>query len=785
MRLTAFSGGRLEAQALRPVVDRDEVIRRQRLTAEAFHLDQLGVDVPLGGARDIREQAEAAELGQVLTASELLDVADASRAAVTVRRALARLQAEVPMLATIAAGVGELDPLRGLIGAAISSNGEVRDDASPELRQIRAEVLTAHDQLQQRMQSLAASPSLRPALQEPIVTIRDGRYVLPVRSEARGAVPGVVHDTSASGQTVYVEPLAVVDLGNRWRELQVQERREVDRIIRELSQSVGDARADLVDAIERLAQIDLTIAKGRLGREFGAADLHRTGRQTWLVEAPGELRLNEARHPLLGPDVVANTIVVGGEHHALLITGPNTGGKTVALKTAGLLTLMALAGLPVPADAGSTVPVFESVFADIGDEQSIEQSLSTFSGHITSIIGVLERAGEWSLVLLDELGAGTDPTEGAALAVAIVDRLLASGASLIATTHHSELKLYAHRTPDVVNASVEFDLESLSPTYRLTIGLPGQSNALAIASNLGMPDDVIEAARTGLSTEERELESMLAELRAQLAAAEDRAARAAADAERAETLRREREQELNQLAADSTRMREDARIRVRDELRDVRRLLDKSRREIEAARLAQAEADFERAEAAGDKLRSEPEPQREAEPEPANVVSFEAPVEHQAEGAEVIVVPGARVWLRGIGIPGEALSDPDERGEFDVQLGALRTRVRLEQVQSTGEPPAENERGRLRVPAAPWSPSEIEIRGQRIDEAVPHVEQFLDGAARSGHGRVRVIHGRGTGTLRRAVRELLDRHPLVTGYATAEPKEGGEGVTVATLATTR
>ena len=767
---------------MRPVVDREQVVRRQRLTAEALHLDQLGIDVPLGGARDIREQAEAAALGQALTASELLDVADAARAAVTVRRALARLQPEAPLLATLAAGIGELDPLRGLIGSAIGSNGEVRDDASPELRQIRAEVLAAHDQLQQRMQSMAISPSLRTALQEPIVTIRDGRYVLPVRSEARGAVPGVVHDTSASGQTVYVEPLAVVDLGNRWRELQVQERREVDRIIRELSRAVGDTRADLVDAIERLAQVDLTIAKGHLGREFDAVDLHRPGAQGWLVDAPGELRLIEARHPLLGPDVVANTIVVGGDHHALLITGPNTGGKTVALKTAGLLTVMALAGLPVPANAGTTVPVFESVFADIGDEQSIEQSLSTFSGHITAIIAVLERADERSLVLLDELGAGTDPTEGAALAVAIVDRLLASGASLIATTHHSELKLYAHRTPDVVNASVEFDLESLSPTYRLTIGLPGQSNALAIASNLGMPDDVIESARTGLSTEERELESMLAELRAQLATAEDRAARAAADADRAEVLRREREQELNRLAADATRLREDARIRVRDELRDVRRLLDKSRREIEAARLAQAEADFERAEAAGQKLRPEPEDV----PEPAPVVSFEPPpLDHQAEGEDVLVTIGARVWLRGISIPGEALSEPDERGEFDVQLGALRTRVRLEQVQSTGEPPAETDQRRLTVPDAPWSPSEIEVRGQRIDEALPHVEQFLDAAARSGHGRVRLIHGRGTGTLRRAVRELLDRHPLVTGYETADPKEGGEGVTVASLATTR
>ena len=782
-RLTAFSAGRMAATALRPVVDRELVIRRQRLTAEALHLNQSGIDVPLGGARDIRDQAEGADLGQTLTPSELLDVADAARAAVTVRRALTRLNAEVPLLSTIAAGVAELDPLRNLIGAAINDSGEVRDDASPELRQIRAEVLTAHDQLQQRMQGLAASASLRTALQEPIVTIRDGRYVLPVKSDARGAVPGVVHDTSASGATVYVEPLAVVDLGNRWRELQVQERREVDRILRELSQAVGAARPELIDAIERLGQIDLAVAKGHLARELDAVELHERGPQRWLTDAPGELRLIEGRHPLLGDDVVANTIVVGGEHHALLITGPNTGGKTVALKTAGLLTLMALAGLPVPADAGSTVPVYESVFADIGDEQSIEQSLSTFSGHITSIIAILERADERSLVLLDELGAGTDPTEGAALAIALVDRLLANGASLIATTHHSELKLYAHRTPGVVNASVEFDLESLSPTYRLTIGLPGQSNALAIASNLGMPDDVIEAARTGLSTDERELESMLSELRGQLSAAEDRASHAAADAERAERLRLERERELHELAADSTRLREDARIRVRDELRDVRRLLEKSRREIEAARLAQAAADFERAEEAATKLRPEPEPAPETVPTP--IANFQPPPAAPAEPGEIVVTSGVTVWLRGVGVPGEALSDPDDRGEFEVQLGALRTRVRLEQVLSTAEPVTDEASGRLRLPAAPWTPSEIEVRGQRIDEAIPHVEQFLDAAARSGHGRVRLIHGRGTGTLRRAVRELLDRHPLVTGYETAEPREGGEGVTVASLASTR
>ncbi len=778
-RLTAFSGGREAALALRPVVDRDEVVRRQRVTAEAVHLGQLGIEVSLGGARDIRSLAERAERGQVLTAAELLDVADASRAAVTVQRALVRLQPEAPLLANIAGGIGEIAPVSALINGAIDDSGTVRNDASPELRQIRHEVGKAHDQLQQRMQTMAASSSLRPALQEPIVTIRDGRYVLPVKSEMRSAVRGVVHDSSASGATVYIEPMAVVELGNRWRELQVQEQHEVDRILREISEVVGSTSADLIDAVNRLSRIDLAVAKGKLAKELDAQELHVTGSQGWLREAPGELRLVQARHPLLAGDVVANTIIVGGEHSALLITGPNTGGKTVALKTAGLLTLMALAGLPIPADKGSTVPIYESVFADIGDEQSIEQSLSTFSGHITSIISVLERANEQSLVLLDELGAGTDPTEGAALAVAIVDRLLARGAALIATTHHSELKLYAHRTARVVNASVEFDLQSLSPTYRLTIGLAGQSNALAIAANLGMPREVIESARKGLSSEDRALESMLGELRGQLATADERAAQATADAERAETLRREREQELERLASEATRLREDARIRVRDELRDVRRLLEKSRKEIESARLEQAGEDFRRAEAAAERLRPVPVPKvEEREPLPMPGIK-----EQRFE--DLVVVPGAVVWLRGVSVAGEALSEPDERGEFEVQLGALRTRVRLEQVRATGEPSRDTSGRELTVPMAPWSPSEIEVRGQRLDEALPVVEQFLDAASRAGHGRVRVIHGRGTGTLRRAVREMFDRHPLVMGYETAEPKDGGEGVTVVTLASAR
>ena len=445
----------------------------------------------------------------------------------------------------------------------------------------------------------------------------------------------------------------------------------------------------------------------------------------------------------------------------------------MALKTAGLLCLMALAGLPVPAEEGSQFPVYDGIFADIGDEQSIEQSLSTFSGHITAIIDIVERATSRSLVLLDELGAGTDPTEGAALAIALVDRLRGAGVTLIATTHHSELKLYAHRTDDVMNASVEFDMETLSPTYRLTLGLPGQSNALAIASRLGIPDDVIAAARAGLSNEQRDLESVLADLRAQLTAAEERAALAQEARAEAEALRADLEDRLNSLAAETTGLREDSRRQVRAEVRETERLVQRTRREVESARLEQAVADLARAKLAAAALT--PVPEVDAPPPPPRYTPRGGPI-----------LPGHAVWLRGITSAGEAITAPDpETGEFEVQLGSLRTRVRLTQVERTAvegvtRPSAP------RLPAAPLAPvaDEIEVRGQRLDEALPKVELFLDHAARAGKHRVFLIHGKGTGAMRRAVREMLDHHPLVMSYETAARQEGGEGVTVAYLAGT-
>ncbi|MSP22949.1 MAG: endonuclease MutS2 [Dehalococcoidia bacterium] len=787
-RLTSFSAGRERASALRPATDRESVVEAQRETAEALRLLHVGVQVTLGGAHDVREAALGASRGHVLAASELLEVASTVRAGQRVRRAFLAATDHAPLLAAVADGIPDLGPVRVVIDDSLDERGEVLNSASPELANIRRELATAHSRLQQRMQALLGSPEIRTALQDAIVTVRDGRYVLPVRTEARGAVRGVVHDTSSSGATVFVEPMVVVDLGNRWRELQAQERHEIERILRELSGAVGAVADELAEAVRRLAHLDLALAKGRLGLQLNAGVPGDAGpAQSWLVDAPSLLRLANARHPLLHGDVVANTIEVGGAYRALLITGPNTGGKTVALKTAGLLCAMALAGLPLPAEAGTQVPVYEQVFADIGDEQSIEQSLSTFSGHMMAIIDVIERADARSLVLLDELGAGTDPTEGAALAIAIVDRLLHAGASLIATTHHSELKVYAHQTEGVMNASVEFDVETLSPTYELRIGLAGQSNALAIAARLGMPSDVIEAAREGVAGEQRDIESFLGELRTQLRAAEDDASTARADRAAAEAARAALERTLAGLVADSTQMREEAHERVRAEVQEAERLLRRMRRRVEAARLQQAAADLERAQRAAAAL-APPPPPAEVSPtdEGAGAAVSPPPVRPRRSSRTELasIVPGQTVWLRGIPSPGEALTAPDEEGELTVQLGPLHTRVRLQQIERIEGGSPSMAAFAVRTMMAPPDPIglEIEVRGQRLDDALPEVERYIDQASRAGLGRVRVIHGRGTGTLRRAVRDMLEHHPLVTRFEPADRREGGEGVTIVFLA---
>ncbi|HEX6798809.1 MAG TPA: hypothetical protein VF116_13960, partial [Ktedonobacterales bacterium] len=490
-REAAFSASKELARTLLPASEIGAVRRRLALTTEARRLMELRPDVGVRGARDVRPHAAAAEHGVVLSPTELREVLVTLRSSGHLGRLIARLDSSFSLLKALAEDLPARPALEGHIEEAIGEEGEVLDSASAELRRLRAEIRAAQARLQERLGTLVGE--FRTALQEPIITQRNDRYVLPVRAEARGQVKGIVHDQSGSGATVFVEPLVVVEMNNRLRELRMAEQSEIERILAALSDEVGRDAAYVRLAVELLAELDLQFAKARYAALIRASEPK--------VDGAGRLDLHEARHPLLSGHVVPIDFRLGDDFQMVVITGPNTGGKTVALKTVGLLSLMAAAGLHIPAREDSVVPVYRAVYADIGDEQSIEQSLSTFSSHLSRIVEILAAAEPGDLVLLDELGAGTDPGEGSALARAILAELLERGVASIATTHYSELKAFAHEQPGAVNASVEFDVETLSPTYRLSIGLPGRSNATAIAQRLGLPAAIIERAREFVGSE--------------------------------------------------------------------------------------------------------------------------------------------------------------------------------------------------------------------------------------------------------------------------------------------
>jgi len=743
------------------------------LIKEIFCVHEKGISLAAANANDIRTSIRSAEQGRILKPNELLEIATNCDISNSIRSLVHRFTEEIHLISNIADNIVDMTDLTSHIKKIINNHGEIRDNATLDLYQIRKEILSIHKHLKDRMETLVRSQKIRSALQEPIITMRGGRYVFPVRADSRNSIQGVVHDISASGATIYIEPLVLFDLGNKWKELQLQEQHEINTILKKLSANVGSYADQLKQSTDSLASLDLLNAIGKFAKEINATNLIDKDPKEWILETPNELKLVNASHPLLTGDVVSNTINVGGDYKALLITGPNTGGKTVALKTAGLLTVMALSGLPIPAQSGTKIPVYSEVFADIGDEQSIEQSLSTFSGHIKSIINIISKANSTSLVLLDELGAGTDPTEGAMLGIAIVEELIKNQATLIATTHHSELKIYAHNAYHVINASFEFDLEKISPTYHLSMGIPGQSYALSIASSLGMPKHIINNANSKLSQEERDLESTLSELNEKLKTAEIKENLANDEYQKTIEIRSKYQEQLDQLIHKGTQIKEEIIIEVQRELNKIRRSISIAQKSIKISEFKNAEIAYLDAEKTTDILRNIS----------TNRISSSLPPLHNSHediSAELII-PGAHVMLKGLSEPGEILTEVDLSDEFEVQLGALRTRVKLELVEQIIQNSKKYTQNTIHLPQKPTVSTEIEVRGQSLDEALPKVESFLDMASRSGHERVRVIHGRGTGAMRIAVRELFDKHPLVLGYQTAELHDGGIGVTVVQL----
>lgn len=762
------------ALELAPSDDVDDVRNRLDLTAEAVELLTNFPDFSIGGARDIREIAERAQKGGRLTPPELYLVHDMIAAARSLRRSFLRIpdrENRFARLSDLIVGLADLPGIEANIARAISPRGDLLDTASDELGRIRRAIRVAHTRLMDRLNSMVSGSRYATALQDAIVTMRDGRYVIPIKSEARAQAPGIVHDTSASGQTLFIEPLEIVELNNKWREEQIAELREIERILDDLSHQVGLAGSSLIVTVESAARLDLAFAKARLAFDLKAArpDLWRGGRAQEGGHAAKRVVLKRARHPLLDPAAVVPIDIELGRHfRVLLITGPNTGGKTVALKTTGLLCLMAQCGLFIPADDGSVVSVFPSIFVDIGDEQSIAQSLSTFSSHMRTVVNMLQHATPDDLVLLDELGAGTDPREGSALARAIIADLLVRGPLVMATTHYSEVKTFAHSTVGVENASVEFDVKSLAPTYRLTIGVPGRSNALAIARRLGMPKPILDAAAALVDPTEVRADALLEDIRRRRDEAEalqGSARKARSDADR---IRSQAAAELREAERVRRDAREEALAAAEAELSDARQSLRRLERErlTQPAQPRDAEADRLAIEHAAATLRRIKRDVAAARP----VVS---------PGA---VQPGDRVEIVPLGQEGEVLSVGDSTAE--IQLGALKVRQDLSALRRIGRAKSEPQsRISVRASAPAFVPMELDIRGQRAAEISNVLERYLDEAARYGLPSVRIIHGKGTGALRQVVRDYLRDHPAVAKSELAQPNEGGDGATVAHLRT--
>ena len=750
---TSFAPGRERALALEPETDLASAERLQDETAAAKALVRATPSAGLRGAQDIRDGLRRADLGGILDPAQLLAIATTVRAA---QALFAEIHGSPPLAgrarfarppATVADGVEH----------AISGTGEVLDRASVALASARSELRAAQAGLQRRLDGLLRSDLAR-YLQDPIVTQRGGRYVVPVKSEYRGAVKGIVHDSSASGATVFIEPLEVLEANNRLREAELAEQQEVQRVLDGLSRTVERASGDLHATLEALAALDLILAKAQLGESL---DCERPA-----LNDQGRLDLIAARHPLLietGTPVVPIDVRLGTDFRVLVITGPNTGGKTVTLKTLGLLTLMGAAGLQIPAERGSAVPVVKRVFADIGDEQSIAQSLSTFSSHMRNVVGTLAEAEAGDLALLDEVGAGTDPDEGAALAMAILETLLARGVLVAASTHYPELKAFGLNTPGVTNASVEFDAETLRPTYRVHVGLPGASNAFAIAGRLGLASEVLGKAETHLSELHRSLERTLREAerqRTELASSLEEARVAVADATRVMTAAEREAEKVREQARDALKR---ARTEADELILQARRAL----RQAESARDEAAKRNLvDDARAA---LHAAEASREAAAPEPVRpTVLYEIEV-------------GSPVLVDGVSEPGTLLS-LDDRGVAEVASGALRLRVPRSALRPAPRQAEPIRSTRTVVQGAAQNiPLQLDLRGARAEEALAELDRYLNNAAVAGYDRVRVVHGKGTGALRNAVREALSSHPLVREQAPAAANEGGDGATIVTL----
>ncbi len=793
---TAFAPGRERALALHPTGSLRRARALQTETTEARHLLAAHPEISLRGVRDIRSHLQAAQRGVTLAPSALLEIKATLARARDLRRALMRVQDEAPHLADIAA---RLPPPLGLVDAiahTVTDEGKIPDSASATLARVRGDLLLTRQRLSRRLERMVRDPAIVPMLQEPIVTQRDGRYVLPLKAEFKGKLPGIVHDRSASGATLFVEPMPVVEINNRLRELEREEAQEIERLLAALSREIALHAETLHQMLETLARLDVIFAKAHLAEALDATAPRLVGITSpppTAADAPAQpqrahttLRLLGARHPLLPRDkVVPIDLVLDEETYAVVITGPNTGGKTVTLKTVGLLAAMAQSGLHIPAEEGTTLSVFQQIFADIGDEQSIEQSLSTFSGHMRNIVRILKQADHRSLVLLDELGAGTDPQEGAALARAILDHLVRRGVTTLVATHYPELKLYAQATPGVVNASMAFDVQSLRPTYRLVIGLPGRSNALEIARRLGLPEQIVAAARAGFHPDDLKADALLDEIHRQRRLARKERRRAEKARRRAEALRAKLARRLATIDKERRQVLEEAQTQAQAEIEalqeEIRTLRRRLRRLLPPEQALDAQNELQAAQQRARELETQAE-----EALDALVTETAAPQPPPLTGPPPPLTVGAKVHVERLNAQGTVAALDEEAEEAEVIIGALRVRTPIRDLRVLAPPPPQgavaSAESTVNVPQVASPGMTLDLRGLTADEALERLDKYLDQAYLAGLPFVRIVHGKGTGRLREAVRAALDRHPHVRAWESGLPQEGGDGVTVAKLA---
>ncbi|MGI6284483.1 endonuclease MutS2 [Neomoorella humiferrea] len=753
-------------RTLEPVRDLEEVRRRIKATSEAEEVLRRYPDLPFS-IYDVRPQLARAAVGGILEGEELLRIVATLKNGRRVRRYLLGLEGRRPIITAIAERIGEFRELEKAIEQAVGPDGEVVDQATPRLYSLRQQILKIQERIKESLDTFLRSTEMQKYLQDNLYTIRNDRYVLPIKQEYRHHVPGLIHDQSASGATLFIEPMVLVELNNELRHLKAAEAREVEAILRHLSSLVGREKEGLAATLDALAELDFTLAKGRLSLEMGAVEPQLNNEGRW--------RIKSGRHPLLKGKVVPVSLTLGEDFTTLVITGPNTGGKTVTLKMVGLFTLMAQCGLHLPAGEGTEVDPTAAVYADIGDEQSIEQSLSTFSAHMAQIVKIINEVTAGSLVLLDELGAGTDPTEGAALAMAILDYLTDLGARSIATTHYSELKAYAYATPKVENAAVEFDSETLEPTYNLVIGTPGESNAFIIAARLGLAPDIIERASNLLGEENRRISRLIAGL------AEDKRV-SAREREQAEILRREAEKVREELAREKEEWQQQAAREMEKVRREARAILRRAKAEVREimARIEKALAE--------ENLRARQQAINKAQRQlkkledtiEAEAARYE-PVDSGAPPTELQV--GDTVFLVSLGQTGKVLSPPNEQREVQVQVGVLKINVNIRElrlIKGEGKVPGKIESKGWTVKSVSHEEvkPEIDLRGLTVEEACHRVDAYLDDAVLAGLNQVRLIHGKGTGTLREALKDYLQQHPLVKSYRLGGAGEGGSGVTI-------